>query len=117
MATYAGVTFEEIVDSAGIRPSWAQRAYISERLIPYGNLENVQSAGRGNWRVTISAQLTAAEDLATLQAAVGATTRTLGALFGDADNSNVALIAVDNPWRFNTSNYWYCDLTFVRVGS
>ena len=116
MASYAGVTFEELVDSQGIRPLWAQRAYISERLVPFGNKEIVQSAGRGNFRISVPVQVTGAGNIATLQAAVGATGRTLTGLFGTT-YSNVLLVGVENPQRMNTANDWRATLTFVREGS
>lgn len=116
MPTYNTISFDAHVPGS-LRPDWTQEVFVTRRLIPYGNKENVQSAGRGNFRITVTAILAAAADLATLQSSQGATTRTLTDLFGTT-YSSTALVAVGAPRRLakNPVTIWV-DLTFERLGS
>lgn len=117
MPSYAGVTFEAHTPGS-LRPDWQQEAVITRRLIPGGNKENVQSAGRGNRRITVTAILSSAADLATLQAAQGATLRTLTDLFGDTEVST-ALLNVSPPRRLakTSPTAIWVDLLFEKAGT
>lgn len=116
MPTYAGVTFKVVLEPQDFRPVWTRQANISVRNIPYANKDNVQSAGQGNFRMTVTAVIAADADLATLQAAVGVTGRTLTDLF-ETNYNNTYLLAVDNPRRQTARQYIWADLTFMREGS
>lgn len=115
MPSYAGVTFTEVMPDPRSRPDWERRAFITERVIPYANKEDVQSAGRGNYRITVPVTLTNVGDLATLQSAQGATRRTLTNLFGST-YSNVLLVNVGPPERWENEARAIVSLTFVREG-
>ncbi len=117
MATYNSVTINVL--KIGETPIfWEQESNMVRRHIPYSNKDNIQSGGRGNFVMKISCYLTSAADLATLQASVGTTARTLGSLDG-SNYSNTYLIAVRNPHKLGKEsfNYWACELEFEREGA
>lgn len=118
-ASYAGVTFNtDISDDEGFVPRWEQEAFIARRVIPFANREDVQSAGRGNYRVTLKAYITSDSGVATLQAAVGTTPRTLTNPFGNSVNyANTLLVGVTDIRRRAWAEEWELTLEFERVGS
>jgi hypothetical protein len=118
-ASYAGVSFNtDISGDEGFVNRWEQEAFITRRVIPYANKEDVQSAGRGNYRVTLKAYLTSDSSVATLQAAVGTTLRTLTNPFGDSVNySNTMLVAVSDIRRRSWQQEWELTLEFERMGA
>ncbi len=115
MTTFAGVEFE-CLTLDGFRPEWEQEPNIARRHIPYSNSDDVQHAGRGNYRMVIPAKLTSDADLATLRAAVGITPRTLGDYFG-ADYAGTMLTAVRSPRRVAWRAIWFVELEFEREGA
>lgn len=116
MSSYAGVDFDVVMDNPQQVPVWQQRAFITERVIPYSNTEDVQSAGRSNFKITVAVTYDGANDLATLQAAVGTTRRTLSDFLGATHNS-VLLIEVASAYRWENETRGVAELTFVRQGT
>jgi hypothetical protein len=116
MSTYAGVTFDVVMDDPKQVPVWQQRAFITERVIPYSNNEDVQSVGRSNFKITVPITYEGAGDLATLQAAVGTTRRTLTDFLGST-HTNVLLIEVAQAHRWEYHTRGLAEVTFVREGS
>ena len=117
MAAYASVTFIARMQDS-LAPRWRQEATITERVIPYANYDDVQSAGRRNFKLEVEATLTAAADVSTMQAAVGITLRTLTNIFGDSVNyTNVALLSMGPVLKVPGQNYWFVSLVFTRQGA
>lgn len=114
MSSYAGVTFSEL-DPQGFFPEWQQEPNVVVRHPISGNQDIVQGMGRGNFRVTVHAGLSADADLATLRAAVGVTLRTL--VLGSTSHANTMLIGVRNPRRLGWAEVIGVDLEFIRAGS
>jgi len=114
MANYAGVTLS-LLHPGSWAARWSQEALIAERPVPYANYADLQSAGRSNFRLEAMALISADADVATLQAAVGVTLRTLTNPFNNGVNySNVALIGVGIPERIVGQARWRVPLAFVR---
>ena len=118
MATYAGITFNELATDRMWRPYWEREANVTVRNIPYGNKDDVQSAGMGNPKLTLQVMLTADADMDTLLAAAGPTGLTLTNLFVSGnDYNNVRLIECSSMRRHDASATWTAQLTFMREGS
>ncbi len=118
VATYAGVTFEELAEDKMWRPAWERKPNVEVRHIPYGARDDVQAAGLGNPTLTLRAKLSSDNDMDTLIAVVGATGRALSDLFTSGNNfSNVRLIEVANIQRWDGGAVWTCKLVFMREGS
>lgn len=113
MPTYAGVTFSAEAPG-GFAPFWERESLVATRPIPYGSRDDVQYAGQGNYRVTLSAWVETEAGLATLQAAVGIVPRTLTGLYG-SDHASVRLLRVANPRRARTGSGYYATLEFDRA--
>lgn len=114
MASYAGVTFDEVMSDPTRRPDWSQQVVLVERQIPYANRADVHVVGRGNFRMVVPVTFTSLSGLATLQAAQDGTARTLS-LFGAS--SSAILAEVGQPYRYENEDRWVVDLTFIRQGS
>lgn len=116
-STYAGVTFGVRVESGAWAPHWRQPSNISVRHIPYSNLDDVQSGGRGNFRLEVLARVTSLANLVTLQSSVDLTARTL-TLEGTAYTTTY-LIEVGQPRRIARTgvDHWEVPLTFMRGGT
>jgi hypothetical protein len=119
MPSYAGADFEnDVTGQDGMVSRWQREAVFSVRQVPGSDFEDTQYIGRGNERLTVRAYIEDDDDLATLQAAVGATRRTLTNPFGDSVNySNVILMAVRNVRRLAWEEVIEAELEFMRTGA
>ena len=118
MATYNGVTFNELAVDRMWRPYWEREANVTVRNIPYGNKDDVPSAGMGNPRLALAVLVSADADMDTLLASVGATGRTLTNLYTSGnDYSNVRLIECREMRRHDAAATWTAQLVFMREGS
>jgi hypothetical protein len=115
LSTYANATFYARIPD-GLRPGWEQEPNISVRHLPFANQDDMQAMGRGNYRLTVPARLDDDSAIGLLQAAVGATARTLTDYYG-ATYSNVYLVAVSNPQRLTGQTTWFVNLEFLRAGA
>lgn len=113
MTTYATVTFHILIPG-GALPVWVQDAGIVVQHIPYSNLDDVQSVGRGNFRLSVSAVVQSDVGIGVLQAAVGVVKRTMVGYMG-SDWTNTILIGVSDPRKY-ASGQWKVNLEFMREG-
>jgi len=116
-ATYAGVTFEEIVDDRdGWMPYWQQDNRVVEIEVPGGAFAYTVGTGKGNAQIEVKAKITDEADLLTLTAAISAVTARTLALHG-ANWTNTKLKSVtdvERPDSIIPSGWWVATLTFVR---
>lgn len=118
MASYNGVTFEELAEDGMWRPYWERAANVTVRNIPYAAKDDVQSAGMGNPRLELRIKVNSDANMDTLLASVGSTARPLTNLFTSGnDFSNTYLIEVTDMRRWDHGQTWTAQAVFMRVGS
>ena len=115
MAQYNSVVFS-VIGESGLYQEWVQEPNVTVRHIPYSNQDDVQTAGRGNFTVTVGVLLETAGALAALQASVGSTARTLYEFLG-ATHASVLLVGVSDARRYGSSNKILATLSFNRAGA
>jgi hypothetical protein len=114
MAEYAAVQFSPQLVS-DFHPDFDRELVVQRTHIPYSDSENVQVAGKGNWRVTLPIVVQSDADRLALIAAMGATPRTLSDFFGRTE-TNVMLVAVGGSQRTWMQQIWVLVVTFEREG-
>lgn len=114
MATYAGVTFDvvyESADYADYMPEFEDEQRVVENAILGGNGNDIQFLGCVNARLRVRALVASVADLATLKAARGATLRTLN--YRAANVLNVLLLQVGRR-QYHENGKVSCDLEFMQ---
>ncbi len=114
MSTYAGATFYTVEEGQGLRPDWERTLALTVTHIPGSDVDDVQSGGLSNQKITIPAQIESDADYALLKAAVGITPRTLSSYYG-VNYTNVILTGIKNARRIAWKETWFCDLEFMKV--
>lgn len=115
MATYGGRTFNAI-QQQGALPQWVQAPNVMVRHYAGGNRDNIQYAGRGNYRLDVLALDQAADASSAWQALVSNTARTLADLWGDT-YANVYLIEVGAARWNGVHDFYEVPLVFMRLGA
>lgn len=115
-AVYAGVTFKVEAEQGLWRTHWTQEVKSAELTVPYADGNIVQYGGLGDLTLDCAAVLSADGDLEALQAAQGATRRTL-TWFGGQSWANVNLHKVGAPRRWDGGATWRVSLVFRRSAS
>ncbi len=113
MSTYAGVTFHGRLEDDGYRPHWMREKTIARRKLGGGNSEDLQDVGFGNYFIEFDARIDDDAGVATWQASVGLTKRTLGT-FGGTNWPNVMLTFLGRPKRYvgPTETLWWVPVRF-----
>ncbi len=111
--SYAGVTIAVRYQSGWVVGGWDKTLNVAVTHIPASDLDDVQTAGFANPKVTLPVRLASASDLGTLQAAVGSTKRTL--VWYGASYTSVELLGVRNILLHPKSGKVQCDLDFMQV--
>ena len=115
MAVYNSVTFTLQPENNMFRPGWQREANVAVRNIPYSGKDDIQHAGIGSKRLTVGIVVLDDSGMASLQASVGATARTLSDLFASGDNyTNVYLISLTDIQRYDYSAVWTATATFIQ---
>lgn len=115
--SYVNVNFDVLMPG-DFRPGWRREPNVRVTHVPGSAEDDVQFGGLGNWRIRVEALLdsdTADADIATLQAALSNTARTL-VLFGTSYASTY-LIDVGDPQRAEGYERWRVQLEFMRQGT
>lgn len=115
MASYGGRTFS-VIQQQGMLPQWVQMPNVAVRHYAGGNRDNIQYAGRGNYRLDVLALDQTSGATAAWQALVSNTARTLTDLWGDT-YTNVYLVEVGAARWNGADNFYEIPLVFMRSGA
>lgn len=122
--SFNGVTLKPLLETSSHIPAKIftdqpeQDPNVTLRHIPYANFDNVQFAGRGNWKLAFTARVDNNSDVATLQSSVDGTARTL--VYAGVTYNNVYLIRASKPMRYaigSGGGTWTIDLEFTWQGT
>lgn len=116
-ASFSGSTFYVEVDNDAYRPAWSRVPRFVRTPIPGAAYDDLQFAGTGNYRITLTAYSTSDADTANLVAKIG-TSATLTNPFGDSVNyASSVLCDVRELRRLSAGQQWHMVLDFERAGT
>jgi hypothetical protein len=106
VSSYAGVTFDEVVEDDGSYLYWTREQRINHIPIPGGTTDYIVGTGTGNHRLKLTVAVPLLANVATLVNAVSATTARTLIVYGET-LANVYLVAAGEPRRVDGTDGWY----------
>lgn len=120
MAAYGGRSFNVYQQGSGLLPQWTRESNVTVRHYAGGAKDNIQFGGQGNYKMEVQAyvppSVATSTEVASWQALVNGTARTLSSLWGQTFN-NVYLIGVGEAQWHGIENFYTIPLTFMRLGA
>lgn len=108
MASFAGISFHERGDGAQTFPAWSRSAESTVVHIPGGDVNVIQTSGRGADRLSLKIRCTAAQ-LTSLYSAVGSR----GALVYSLGSRSAFLDGISDVAEVLVSGKYFATLSFI----